>query len=244
MAFSIEEMKSTLSKYNGFHRSSHFYVQVTCPLLGNDPTIADLAYLCEATNLPGIHLDSVPVRSMGYGLQESRPTDYAVQQVRCDFFLDNQNASLDLFTKWMANIMNFGIDVRSATGGTTNLNYYEFAYPKEYEGTVNIFVLDGDGNLTNTYTLYNAFPITIGDISVAWEMNDQLSKFPVTFAYKTWSSDVVKKTYNQPAREVGQKVQMPVTVDMGNIYNSTSNQPPAPAGYIDQAKNFISNFFK
>lgn len=69
MAFNITELMSTIDFYDGIHKPSHFYVEIHPPQwLGDRQVVRDLKFLCEATNLPGIQLQTVSVRPLGYGL--------------------------------------------------------------------------------------------------------------------------------------------------------------------------------
>lgn len=190
MAFNITELMSTIDFYDGIHKPSHFYVEIHPPQwLGDRQVVRDLKFLCEATNLPGIQLQTVSVRPLGYGTPESRPVDTTYSRVRCDFFVDNGSQMLEFFHLWIRNINNSDIDSRSTTNAT-RLKYYEFAYPKEYEGVVDIYMFTGQGEDMRKVTLNQAFPVEVGDLSLAWEINDSISRIPVTFAYNTWSSEL------------------------------------------------------
>jgi len=203
MAFNITEIMSTIGYYDGLYKPSHFYVRITPPrFLIERQVVRDLEFLCEATNLPGLQLDTIAIRPLGYGTPESRPVDTIFSRVRCDFFVDNGSQVLEFFELWMRNIHNTDIDVRQ-TSTNTNLKYYEFAYPKEYEGIVEIYMFSGDGRDIRKVTLNQAFPTDIGDISLAWEINDQISRVPVTFAYNSWTSDLPG---GEEAEEVAQQL--------------------------------------
>jgi hypothetical protein len=191
MAFNTQDILSAMDKYKGFHKPSHFLVRITPPSFMGASSAEynkDIEFLCDATTLPGIQLDSVQVRPLGYGNPESRPIDYVPAAVRLDMFVDNQGKVLQYFQKWMGNILNFARDINKSSDGT-RLNYYEFAYPKDYEGQVQIYVYDSLGNKFTVYTLDHAWPSNIGDLTLAWELNDQVSKLNVTFAYNLWHSD-------------------------------------------------------
>jgi hypothetical protein len=229
MAFNINDIISNVNAKNGLHRSAHFNVYITPP-----PAIAshkygrDSTFFCEEAVLPGMHIDTTQVRPLGYGVQEHRPNDYNTQHITLKFLLDNQGDVYDFFYKWMGNIMNFGIDIHKAT--PSSLNYYESAYPKEYESVINIIAYDTKINIVHYVDLNQAFPINIGDVSVAWEMNDQISRVPVTFAYKTWSN---KK--------------LPFTADerpVGINYRSQRNSLPAELAQNENIPSFVNDQIK
>lgn len=203
MAFSIQEFRSSLSEYEGIHRPSHFYVRIFPPsFLQTLGYVRDIEFLCDTTNLPGIQFNAVDIQPLGYGNSEKRPVDAVFESVRCDFFVDNTNSFFDFFYKWVGNINNFGVDT-TRSSNATRINYGEFAYPKEYEGTVEIYLFKPDGTQTLKLTLNQAFPLAIGDLGLAWEINDSISKIPVSFSYNTWSQELLP--FNRESRAVGQK---------------------------------------
>lgn len=225
MAFNINDIRSAVSKYEGIHRPSHFFVRITPPsFIGAAGYVRDIEYLCEATNLPGIHFDTTSIRPMGYGTSELRPYDTIVNPVRCEFFVDNKSEFFKFFHTWMGNINNFGTDIQKASN-STRLNYYEFAYPKEYEGIVDIYMFSGEGEEVKVTKLNQAFPIDIGDLGLAWEMNDAISRISVTFAYNIWSADTLP--YDQQARQIGEKVQS-LRNNLESYVPGDVNGPPMP----------------
>ena len=192
MAFNINDMMSTLAFYQGFHKPSHFLVRVYPPRwLIERQVVRDLEFLCEATNLPGLQLETVAIRPLGYGTPENRPVDTGFPPVRCDFFADNGSQVLELFQLWMRNINNSGVDIRESTP-YTKLKYYEFAYPKDYEGVIEIYMFDGQGEEIRKVTLEQVFPVNIGDLSLAWEINDTVSRVPVTLSYNLWYNEIAQ----------------------------------------------------
>lgn len=226
MAFNINDIRSAVNKYDSIHRPSHFYVRIFPPsFLGGDSYTTDIEYLCDATNLPGLHFDTSPVKPLGYGTSELRPYDAVFNPVRCDFFVDNKNEFFRFFHKWMGNINNFGTDYQRASN-QTSLNYYEFAYPKEYEGTIEIHLFNGEGKNTTSTQLLKAFPTDISDLGLAWEMNDTISRISVTFAYNTF--DVYTLPFNAQARQIGQRVQT-LRNNLTSYTPSLDSQPTLPA---------------
>lgn len=230
MAFNINDIRSAISKYDGIHKPSHFYLRVTPPsFIGGADYVRDIEYLCDAVNLPGLHFDTVPVKPMGYGTSELRPYETIFSPVRCDFFVDNRSEFFSFFHTWMGNINNFGTDVQKSSD-RTGLNYYEFAYPKEYEGTVDIYMFTGEGEELQTTKLHKAFPTDVSDLGLAWEVNDAISKISVTFAYNTWSAETLP--YNSQARQVGGRVQA-LRNNLTSYVPELSSQQPA--GNINQS---------
>ena len=232
MSFNVTEILGAINKYNGLHKPSHFFVRITPPNFMGASSAEynkDIELLCDATTLPGMHLDSVAIRPLGYGNPENRPTDYVPGAIRLDFFVDNQGKVLEYFQKWMGNIVNFSRDIRKSSDGT-KLNYYEFAWPKEYEGQIQIYIVKPTEENKNiiVYELDHAWPSNLGDLSLAWEMNDQVSKLSVTFAYNLWYSKFLP--YNSD--EVPKGMTFPSL--RNNLAAIAPQTPAVPAGTVPQ----------
>ena len=42
-----------------------------------------------------------------------------------------------------------------------------------------------------SYTLYQAFPVSLQDVQVSWDASDTLVRIPLSFAYKYWQADTM-----------------------------------------------------
>lgn len=187
-------MLATLSANGGLTRASKFLVTITVPAMSLDMG-ADLQFYCDSAQLPGIAMQTDEVRVSGYGNLEKRPYASIFQDVPCTFMNDTDGRVLKFFHKWMQLVYNFNdsasMDSESAAGIPTNT----FAYPKDYFGTVSIAHYDEKANEVITYILYEAYPINIGDVQVAWDQSDTLVRIPVTFTYKWWAAETLDPGY-------------------------------------------------
>lgn len=204
MAFDIREIKSVIDYYGGLSKKPYFAVRMTSPRFLSSNYARDFEYLCTSANLPGLHFDTVPVRPLGYGTPELRPYDMVTNNIRCDLLVDSEGRAFNYFHQWMGNINNFGID-RRTTSNSTGLNYYEFAYPEEYESVLEVIAFNNDDYIDEQeitvvkYTLNQAFPVDIGDIEVSWNSENEINILPVTFAYNIWTSEYLP--YNSSMRD-------------------------------------------
>lgn len=55
--------------------------------------------------------------------------------------------------------------------------------PREYYADLLVTQLDRNDEALRTYQLYNAFPSTVSEVSLAYGSNDVISEFNVTFQY-------------------------------------------------------------
>lgn len=191
MAFDINELRSAMNSFGGFSKTSKFHVRIYPKNTSNSSYIArSLEFICDSATLPGLSWQTDELRMSGYGNIEKRPYSSIFQDVQTTFFCDSDGKVLEFFHKWMQSIYNFDSRagrLRSTGGIKQNL----FNYPDEYVGQVEITHFDDLGDEIVMYTLNDAYPLTVGDVQVAWEQNDQLTKIPITFTYTSWTSETL-----------------------------------------------------
>lgn len=221
MAFNITEITSAINKNGGLAKPNMFFVRITPPSsLALSPYRRDAMFFCDAAQLPGINFTAQSIKSVGYGTSEQRPIDAGFSPVNTTFIVDANGKALRFFQQWLALINNWSRETTGVMQGT-QLSYGEWNYPSTYEGTVEIHSVNpvpqpDTGNVPPgspisvpgnpggrrgstlpeviSYQLSRAFPIQVGDISVAWEMNDAIMRLPVVFAYNSWNTSNVPST--------------------------------------------------
>ena len=197
MAFSVNEMLGTINANGGISRASKFMVNITVPA-SMGMVNKDLTFFCEAAQLPGIAFQSDEVKMSGYGNSEKRPHSAVFGDMPLTFYNDTDGNVLRFFHKWIQTVYNFNSG-DSPIGTTRDLPINTFAYPKDYWGTVTISHYDdiqaAEGSDTPptvvSYTLYQAFPISIQDVQLSWDASDTLVRIPLTFAFKYWQADTM-----------------------------------------------------
>ena len=208
MAFSINEMLSAVNSVGGLSKASKFMVTITRSTNANvgradrGPAVVggaqNLSFLCDSAVLPGLGYQTDEIRMSGYGNVEKRPYATIFQDVPLTFYSDADGSVFKYFHAWMQSVFAFN-DAANPNGTVKGLPLNSFQYPNEYYGIVEIIHMneikiekDSDRKLADRtivkYQLLEAYPISIGDIQVDWNMQDQILKIPVTFAYTNWTS--------------------------------------------------------
>ena len=198
MAFNVNEMLGTINANGGISRASKFMVNITPPAsmgLANP----DLTFFCEAAQLPGLIFQADDVKMSGYGNSEKRPHNISFTDMPLTFFNDTDGNVLKFFHKWFQTVYNFNSG-DNPLGTTQDLPINTFAYPKDYWGTITINHYDdvqaSEGSdsppTVVSYTLYQAFPISLQDVQVSWDATDTLVRIPLSFAYKYWKADTME----------------------------------------------------
>lgn len=202
MPFNITEITSAINANGGLAKPNLFFVRITPPRnLLLSPYTRDAMFFCDAAQLPGINFTAQAIKTVGYGTSEQRPVDAGFSPVNTTFIVDANGRALRFFQQWLALINNWSRETTGVMQGT-QLAFGEWNYPSTYEGTVEIHALDptsATGRNVVVYQLSRAFPIQVGDISVAWEMNDSIMRLPVVFAYNSWNTSNVPPTSSSDA---------------------------------------------
>lgn len=179
-------MVAIVNGLGGLATLNRFVVQITPPsTLAKD--MRTLSFLCETVNLPGITFGTDDIKQKGYGITEKRASSIGFEDVTCTFFIDNSGICLSFFQKWAQLITSF--DPNHSRDLVNDMSLESFNYPEEYWGTVTIYFMDTSNNNVSVYTLDKVWPSAIGSVTLGWESNDSLARIPITFNYRSFSTD-------------------------------------------------------
>ncbi len=191
----ISKFYASLKK-NGIVRANRFDVLFTPPTIlrsYSGSSAAELLQLrCDTASVPGVSLTTADVQRYGYGLSEKIPTGAQMGDFACSFIADDEGVIYKFFYRWMNGIVKWD-DKPNSRGLTSynNLRPYEFEYKSKYASTIQILTYDEAENKLISYTLYEAFPIGIGEVQHNWGDTDSLVRLPVNFAYSYFKVDKI-----------------------------------------------------
>lgn len=159
----ISQFRSKLG--DGGSRPNQFLVTLTFPGGG---AIGDSTILVTAAALPASNVNSCNIQYRGreVRLAGERTFDPWTITVANDTALTLRRK----FEDW-SNLMND----RTNNGGVTA--------PSGYYQDILVEQLDRNDVSMRTYNLFNAFPITVSEVGLAYGANDTISEFTVTFMY-------------------------------------------------------------
>lgn len=162
MAGSITEFTSI---FQGGARSNRY--KITIPQLGNS-----IEFFAKAANLPGSTMGKCEVPYMGRIINVSgdRTFDDWTITVINDMTFEIRTQAL----AWMAGLQNFHIE----NAGPDQ--------PSAYYRTGIVEQLNRQNQPIQTVTIYDMFPISVGEITLGFDQNDQVEEFDITFAYNYW----------------------------------------------------------
>ena len=209
---SIDDLKSSIKSHGGLVMQNRFNVIFNPPtqallntnprnlvnsfLAGgglksfiNDPR--DLSLLAVSTSIPGRQLQTGEHQT--FREQKKYITNFIDEDVSMEFLITQDFYMKTIFDNWQK----LAFDT----------NNYTVNYKKEYVADVIIQQIDKEKNLPlYGVKLINAFPVTVGALTLNNESADTVQRFSVTFAYDRFEVDDALGTLGEAARSVADRV--------------------------------------
>jgi len=127
---------------------------------------------CNTVSMPGHDLQAQDQQhGSAPGRQIVQSHDYA-GFIDASFYLDVHMRERHFFEQWQKMAVNTN---------THKANYYD-----DYIGTMEIFQLDGNGEITYGIKATEVYPATIAGIEYAYENTNQIATQAVQFQYRQW----------------------------------------------------------
>ena len=169
----INDFKARLK--GGGARANQF--KVTLPFPGYSAVggeTADLAFLCNATSIPGMTLTPVQVPFRGRVLNLIGDRTFGAWSMTV--LNDTDFKIYRGLERWMN-----GMNNMTDNEGITN--------PSDYQVDIFIDHLDRNGATLKSYTLRGAFPTTLDDIALSYSTNNAIEEFGCSFSYQYFETD-------------------------------------------------------
>ena len=176
----IQNFIASMNKSGGFARLSKYAVVITPPakLLSGDSdkylnnVNRQVNLHCSAVSMPGHDLQAKEQQhGSAPGREIVQSHDYA-GTIAATFYLDSHLRERHFFEQWQ----------RSAVSTQTHkANYYD-----DYIGTMEIYQLDGDGEITYGIKATEVYPATITGIEYAYSSSNTIATQVVNFQYRQW----------------------------------------------------------
>ena len=160
-----------------------FPTGVTPPSISGVETGGEVTYMCKAAALPATNVGTVELPFRGRVLKV--PGDRTYETWTGTFYMDDAFELRAAYEKWIE--LTNGVGANVATAGISS----------DADGILkNIKVdqltkFDGDGQnlkVIRQYELFSAFPVSVSQVSVAYDNNDSYEEFDVEFAYQFHTS--------------------------------------------------------
>lgn len=230
--FNIADFSSNLNRY-GTIQTNKFLVEIPAPrILGPSSLDEVMMYRANSTRIPGLALDIQRVFRYGVGPEQKFPTNVNFNDITITFVDTVDNDIWKRFAVWFNGIF----DITGLSGGSQPS--YMTEYKDYYTSDVKIYVFDNEAKLRNVVVLKEAFPTTLGEVSVSWSENSKLYEFTVGFTFKEWYFDGYSVGRFQSGAELG-----PTITATPIPQRTESPRPPRaqegninPGGFTPQAQ--------
>ncbi len=169
----INDFKAVMQ--GGGARGNQF--QVTMPFPGYSSIGGEtrvMSFLCKATNLPGQTLGEIAVPFRGRSLYVAG--DRTFETWTTTIMNDTDFLIRNAMERWMN-----GINALSDNSGLEN--------PSDYQVDCFVDQLDRAGQTIKSYTFRGIYPQTIANIELAYDGNDAVEEFEVTYRYQYFESN-------------------------------------------------------
>jgi hypothetical protein len=223
-------------KDKGTLQTNKFIVRFGPPEIlknGYDVVQRSIEYRANSVKIPGVNLDLQQVQRYGVGPQQKFPTNVNFSDIDINFVDMNGNVLWKYFVKWLNGIFDY-----TGTTGRNGIPSYKVEYKKNYITDIIIYVFNNDGEQTNAIVLKEAFPISLGDVSLSWGENNRLYELNTRFTFKEWYyGDYVEGAFQssgsflgpgQSAQVIPQRTESPRSEIGLNPNVNTPTNPYAP----------------
>ena len=183
MAIIKSKVSDFLTKVAQGVKPNMFEVEINWPgLVGVSDTML-VNMLCKSAALPASSLGTIEVPFRGRTVKIAG--DRTFDNWTATFVNDKDMKIRGYFEKWL-NLMN------SHQGNTAEL-FNPASGTEKY--TADVYVTQIEKNATDEgtnlrrYKLWYAFPVSVSQIDLAYDSNDQIEEFSVEFQYSYWTVD-------------------------------------------------------
>ena len=194
MAFNINEFMAEISQ-SGVSKSSHYSVIFTPPPdmyylringVTSFETLRKIELRAEEVRLPGISYATSDNNIYGPGPFRKMAFNVAFTEIPMVFLADKNGEIYKFFYAWVNRIINF-----AGPGGNANIDNasYDVGYRNNVSTTIDINVYDQYGKIQFVLKLFGAFPVSINEIPMSWNQQNELMKLAMSFTFTHWKLD-------------------------------------------------------
>lgn len=175
MPFTVNDFKSNL-KYQGT-KQNLFQVSLSFPPISQATSQNGLfSFMCKAASLPPEEVGVVPVPY--FGRQIKVPGDRTFPEWQVTIINDEGFEIRDAFETW-SNAIN---------GHFSNLRNPAAQLSPGFQVNATVQQFGKIGDVIKEYDMIGAWPSAVTQIDLAWDANDQIEDFQVTFQYDFWEA--------------------------------------------------------
>lgn len=193
MAFNVAEFRAVTSK-KGFAVDNLFVLRVNFPLVNLGGILGALSgreipFYCRSVALPSLDVAIQDIKVQGFGTGHKRAMGMEHGTLPAVFMVDADFNIKKLFHAWNQSIYNHG-NGGSVLAGVDGRKIYEMNYKDDYSAAIDVVVYSYNSEeIVYNYRFNGAFPVSVGNPTLAWENSAQVMTMPVNFAYDSITMD-------------------------------------------------------
>lgn len=171
------DVSSFLGQFDGGARPNRYQVKiVSAPKHAGAPLGELFSFLCRSSSIPASNLAPCTVAYMGREVKV--PGDRTFDDWSVTVYNTKDWKIREYFEKWSSNMLKNFANITDGEGHA------------DYENWAIVTQLDRGGNPVpkGVYDVKGIFPTSVGEISLAYDNNNTVEEFPVTFAVNYWVS--------------------------------------------------------
>ena len=186
MAFAISGSNGFIGKLRGEGaRSSLFEASMTLRGTGVADGTSLFPFMCKGVALPSSNMGVVTVNYFGRPIKY--PGNRTFEDLTTTIINDEGYVIRNRIEKWLDQINSHSKNVRASNFAAGKLSYTEDLTLQPYKKT---------GVKADPWHFRNCFPTSVDAMDVAWDTNDAIMEYSVTWAYDYWDHEISRGTTN------------------------------------------------
>tara|TARA_B100000287_G_scaffold17370_1_gene17436 strand:- start:728 stop:1357 length:630 start_codon:yes stop_codon:yes gene_type:complete len=156
---------------------------VTAPAVDGADEKSIVTYMCKSAALPATNVGTVELPFRGRVVKV--PGDRTYETWTATFYMDDAFALRAAYEKWIE--VTNGVDANTATADIAQV-FTDISIDQldKFGGAARP---SGKLDVIRTYKLIAAFPVSVSQVSLAYDNNDSYEEFDVEFAYQYHTTD-------------------------------------------------------
>lgn len=174
------------NKIKGAVRPNLFQVQHSFPSAGGltGPDGETVSIMCKSAALPATSVGTVELPFRGRVIKV--PGDRTFENWTATFYMDDSFQLRGAYERWVDLTNRVNANISEVTAYSDILRDIEIAQLDKFGGGTNGL------RAIRSYTLVQAFPVSVSQVTVAYDNNDSYEEFDVEFAYQYFTTDAMQ----------------------------------------------------
>ena len=188
--FSVDRFKGQFTKVGGLSKGHLFRCSVGVPpfFLTGYPAVAESFVLCKSTTVPTYTIGTASVHYMTR--EFLLPSSRSHSNFTAVFYNSNDYAMFNFFTAWQNLLSDTSTNKKATSTDRLLSNIVLEHYSQESTGNPFLenlplvkFFTNGKATKIATYTLIDAFPVSVSGLSFGQDEADAFQTYSIEFAY-------------------------------------------------------------